>query len=62
MNDDAQLMAGVLEGLGPTNRIARQLVNRLELAEDGAVEAHVILDELWDIWEAMGSLARVNRP
>lgn len=52
-----ELMRRVLEGLGPTNRIARQLVNRLELAEDRAEEAQVISDELADICDAVQALA-----
>ena len=57
MADAATVMRTVLEGLGPTNRIATQLVNRLELAEDRRAEAEVISDELDDIWGAIMDLA-----
>jgi hypothetical protein len=56
MPDAATVMRTVLEGLGPTNRIATQLVNRLELAEDALVEAEVISDELDDIWAVITAL------
>jgi hypothetical protein len=58
MSDGADLMRDVLAGLGPTNRIARQLVNRLDLAEDRTAEAMAISDELGDIWDAVQHLAR----
>jgi hypothetical protein len=57
VDDGVELMRRVLEGLGPTNRIARQLVNRLELAEDRGAEAEAISDELDDIWQAVQALA-----
>jgi hypothetical protein len=56
MADAATVMRTVLEGLGPTNRIAQQLVNRLELAEDTLAEAEVISDELDDIWAVITAL------
>jgi hypothetical protein len=57
MADEADYMQAVLDSLGPTNRIARALVNRLELAEDRRAEAEAISDELDDIWEAFTDLA-----
>jgi hypothetical protein len=57
MSDGAQVMRDVLDGLGPTNRLARQLVNRLDLAEDRTAEALAISDELGDIWSAVTELA-----
>ena len=57
MADEADYMQAVLDSLGPTNRIARALVNRLELAEGRRAEAEAISDELDDIWEAITDLA-----
>lgn len=59
MDDVARVLRDVFEGLGPTNRIARQLVNRLELAEDAMAEAEVIVDELSDIAELLWSTSLV---
>ena len=56
MTDVATVMRTELEALGPTNRIARQLVNRLELAEDTRAEAEVISDELDEIWQVITAL------
>ena len=56
MTDVATVMRTELEALGPTNRIARQLVNRLELAEDTRAEAEVISDELDEIWQMIADL------
>jgi hypothetical protein len=53
MDDEVDLMSRALEDLGPTNRIARQLLNRLELAEDRAGEAEAMCDELADVWTAV---------
>ncbi len=61
MNDAAQVMRTVLDGLGPTNRIARALVNRLDLAEDRLAEAEAIRDELGDIAAAIGARAAAPR-
>jgi hypothetical protein len=57
MDDGVRLMIDLLEDLGPTNRIARQLVNRLELAEDPRAEAEAISDELNDIVGVIKGLA-----
>jgi hypothetical protein len=57
MADESDYMQAVLDSLGPTNRIARALVNRLELAEDRRAEAEAISDELDDIWAAITDLA-----
>lgn len=51
----------LLEDLGPTNRIAQQLVNRLELAEDREVEAKVIYGELWEMFGELNDLAQWGR-
>jgi hypothetical protein len=59
MDDVARVLRDVFESLGPTNRIARQLVNRLELAEDAMAEAEVIVDELSDIAELLWSTSLV---
>jgi hypothetical protein len=56
MTDAATFMRTVLDGLGPTNQIARALVNRLELAEDKTAEAEVISDELDEIWQVITEL------
>jgi len=56
MADAATYMRTVLDALGPTNRIATQLVNRLELAEDRRAEAEAISDELDDIWAVITNL------
>jgi hypothetical protein len=56
MTDVATVMRTELEALGPTNRIARQLVNRLELGEDTRAEAEVISDELDEIWQMIADL------
>jgi hypothetical protein len=56
MTTAATFISTVLDALGPTNRIAQQLVNRLELAEDKQAEAEAITDELDDIWAVMTNL------
>jgi hypothetical protein len=56
MTDAATYMRTVLDALGPTNRIAQQLVNRLELADDTMAEAEAISDELDDIWAVITNL------
>jgi hypothetical protein len=56
MTDAATFMRTVLDGLGPTNRIAMALVNRLELAEDRAAEAEAISNELDEIWQVITAL------
>jgi hypothetical protein len=56
MTDAATFISTVLDALGPTNRIARALVNRLELAEDKQAEAEAITDELDDIWAVMTNI------
>jgi hypothetical protein len=47
-----------LEALGPTNRIARQLVNRLDVAEDALEETYVINGELQEMFDALVELGR----
>ena len=56
MTDAATFISTVLDALGPTNRIARALVNRLELADDKQAEAEVISDELDEIWQVITEL------
>jgi hypothetical protein len=56
MTDAAGVMRTVLEGLGPTNQIARALVNRLDLADNSQAEAGTISNELDEIWEVITAL------
>lgn len=56
MSDIAPL-TDALEAAGPTNHIARALLNRLELAEDRVLEAQLVLDELAAIVHEVENIA-----